>query len=99
MIQIVTSKPPTPWHPDGVPAYYTVEEVLNHIGSNINRYPFMFARSIDILAGDCWVHTRKISAIKVIRMFYPLGLKEVKEYCEKTYNVPVDDDWVPPPGA
>ena len=59
-----------------------VPDVLDHIKSQLENDPITFVESIEKTCMELHERGLKIGAIKLLRRFIPLGLREAKDYLE-----------------
>jgi hypothetical protein len=87
MIEIRKREPP-PTHP-----VIDAEAVVEHIRQQVETSPVCFANNLDRILGTLVsapsvpdrCSTGKIRAIQLLRMLFPMGLKEAKDYIESEY--------------
>lgn len=65
---------------------FTLSEVISHVIKNLTDNPEGVSRHIDYTVERLWKKGSGVHAIIILRLFYPMGIKEAREYCEAEYG-------------
>jgi len=65
---------------------FTVPEILERVKEQLTNDPNGYAKFIHDTAGILWRDDHRVTAMRLLRTFFPAGLKEVKEYCETCFK-------------
>ncbi len=91
-IQIIPSQPTN----DPKNLYFTEDQVVTHIKAMVTLHPSdgytpnsepysPFVNTVLMACAEAAQRGRKIQAIRLLRVCFPIGLKEAKDYIEANY--------------